>query len=210
MCVFRVLKCECAVIFITIEVILQARERLFIYTQSLSESFINPNWGKETYKLPLQQIPAGQKGTIIPCIIHTSAYFSGRASVCVNVTLYFLHTCSQMLLTTLKMQFHTILNQTSFSVPTWNPSHSSVCLPVVIPTGISRVGIQSCSHSHKPHLSRSLNAQIWPEFLAWKKTVADIKCVSFFRVDWGKIDTFTTGLTFLLSSSSSSPSTPCY
>lgn len=33
--------------------------------------------------------------------------------MCVYVILYSLHTCSQMPLTTLKMQFHTILNQTT-------------------------------------------------------------------------------------------------
>lgn len=66
-----------------------------------------------------------------------------RKAKCVHlyIILYCLHTCAQMLLTTLKMWFHTILNPTSLSVSTWNPSHSS--LPVVIPVGISRVGIQS-------------------------------------------------------------------
>lgn len=38
----------------------------------------------------------------------------------------------------------------------------------------------------EPHPSRSLNAQIWLEFLAWYKTVTDIK---FFRDGWGKIHT---------------------
>ncbi len=73
------------------------------------------------------------------------------------------------------------------------PSIHSVCPPVVIPSGISRVGIQSYSHIHMPYPSRSWNAHIWPEIPRLEKTVSDIKYVSSFRVGSGKIDTFTTG-----------------
>lgn len=148
----------------------------------------------------------GQKGQLHSA--HTCVSLFVWKGVCVYAILYCLHTCSQMALTTLKMQFHTILDQTSLSVPTWNPSHSSVCLPVVIPTGISRVGVQSCSHFHKPHPSRSLNAQIWPEFLAWKKKQSPTLNVSAFsELAEERLTHSPQALTSLLSSS---PSTPCY
>lgn len=140
----------------------------------------------------------GQKGNYTPHHTFVSLFFwKGKCVyVCVCNTVLSTHMFTDGANHTQNAVLYDSKPDLSLSVPTWNPSHSSVCLPVVIPTGISRVGIQSCSPFHKPHPSRSLNAQIWPEFLAWKKTVADFKRVSSFRVGRGKIDTFTTGFNF--------------
>lgn len=210
MCVVCVLKCKCTVIFIQ-QKLPYRQERDCWYTHRVKVHLsLTPAERKDTKTLPLQQTPAGQngpKGQLHPAS-YMCQFILQEGYVCVCVCMQYCTVYTQMALTTLKMQFHTILKQTSLSVPTWNPSHSSVCLPVVIPTGISRAGTQSCSHFHKPHPSRSLNAQIWPEFLAWKKKQSQTLNVSAFSELAEERSTHSPqALTSLLSSS---PSTPWY
>lgn len=81
------------------------RDIIHTYTQSQSASFINPNGGDTSTSTAANPCwTKWAKRAITPCITHVSAYFSGRLSVCVcaHVILYYLHTCSQMPLTTLK------------------------------------------------------------------------------------------------------------
>lgn len=123
--------------------------------------------------------------------MHVSAYFSGRLTICMCIcnTVQFAH-----MSTDATNHIQTTVSHDS------RPHFSFVAHMKSIPF----LSLPPCCYPDRPELVYGVSltsispipagpAQIWPEFLASKtKTVADIKCVSFFRVGWGKIETFTT------------------
>lgn len=135
MCMFRVLMYKCTLTYITRDIFPLARQRLLHRVKV----HLSLTLTEGTCRLSLQQTPAGQNG--LKRQLHPAScmcqliFLEGLPYACVYVILYKLHTCPQMPPTTFKIQFPMILHHISLLLPTWNPSHSSVCLPVAIPTG---------------------------------------------------------------------------
>lgn len=181
-----------------------------IITPSQSASFINTNWGNmSTFIAANPCWTKWAKKAITPCVMHVSAYFSGRLTICVCI-------CNTV------QAAHMSTDATDHIQNTVSHDSRPHFSFVAHMKSIPFLSLPPCCYPNRPELVygavfTSISfipagpAQIWPEFLASTlKTVADIKYVSFFRVGWGKIETFTTSFSLPPLLLISSPSTPCF